>query len=435
MKSLSLNALKLLPLLILFVLCATIFSNTTFNPAGASLFADFAFGKIWTTTDLPVASGIVRASWVWGPAPRYSIYEPYRDAPGNKRLVQYFDKSRMEITNPNANPNDNWFVTNGLLCREMVLGQVQMGDSEFEKRRPTNLPVAGDLDSPTGPTYATFNPLASLNNDRRSSPMTGYVVQSLSRDGRIGTTETYSQKVSYAFYENKLGHNIPDIFEDWMNDLAKRGVSWQYALGLPLTEPFWTNFKVAGVEREILVQLFERRTLTYDPLNSPEWQVEMGNIGLHYYSWRYNSIPSGSIGDGKSSLYGLDPEEIAYFSLINQYRQANGKPTLALNSILTNTAHWMSQDMANKNYFSHTDSLGRDPFTRLAAFGYTSNVWKGENLAAGYKAASGVLAGWQASPAHNENMLQENFHTLGISRTYNANSTYKWYWATEFGGQ
>ena len=36
-----------------------------------------------------------------------------------------------------------------------------------------------------------------------------------------------------------------------------------------------------------MIQAFERRVLTYVPTNVPGFQVEMGNIGLHYYDWRY----------------------------------------------------------------------------------------------------------------------------------------------------
>jgi len=35
------------------------------------------------------------------------------------------------------------------------------------------------------------------------------------------------------------------------------------------------------------VQVFERRVLTYTPGNPPGWDVEAGNVGLHYYEWRY----------------------------------------------------------------------------------------------------------------------------------------------------
>lgn len=41
-----------------------------------------------------------------------------------------------------------------------------------------------------------------------------------------------------------------------------------------------------------MVQCFERRCLTYNPANDDPFKVEMGNVGLHYYSWRYESYNS-----------------------------------------------------------------------------------------------------------------------------------------------
>jgi len=48
---------------------------------------------------------------------------------------------------------------------------------------------------------------------------------------------------------------------------------------------------VGGVERDVLVQVFERRVLSYTPSNPASFQVEMGNVGQHYYAWRYGSAP------------------------------------------------------------------------------------------------------------------------------------------------
>ncbi len=131
----------------------------------------------------------------------------------------------------------------------------------------------------------------------------------------------------------------------------------------------------------------------------------------------------------------LDSEETAVLDLINQYRSANGLGTVSLNGALNNAARWMSDDMANNNYFSHTDSLGRDPFVRLGDFGYTYNTWKGENLAAGIDSAQEAFDLWKGSPGHNANMLNPNFKVIGIARAYSASSTFGWYWSTDFGGQ
>jgi predicted secreted Zn-dependent protease len=62
-----------------------------------------------------------------------------------------------------------------------------------------------------------------------------------------------------------------------------------YATGYPLTEPYWTNVLVGGVQKQVLVQVFERRVLTYTPSNPDDWKVEAGNVGLHYYQWRYGA--------------------------------------------------------------------------------------------------------------------------------------------------
>ncbi len=130
----------------------------------------------------------------------------------------------------------------------------------------------------------------------------------------------------------------------------------------------------------------------------------------------------------------LDGEEQAFLKIINDYRVANGLGTLQVSIAVTNACDWMSNDMATKGYFSHTDSLGRDPFTRMRSFGYTYNTWMGENLAAGYSDALNTFNQWKTSPGHNENMLNPNFKVIGIGRVANLSAYYGYYWTTNFGG-
>jgi hypothetical protein len=68
-------------------------------------------------------------------------------------------------------------------------------------------------------------------------------------------------------------------------------IDWIYVVGYPLSEPFWVRAWVGNAQRDVLVQPFERRVLTYLPDNPAGWQVQMGNIGQHYYQWRYNQSP------------------------------------------------------------------------------------------------------------------------------------------------
>jgi hypothetical protein len=265
-------------------------------------FADPAFETVWLRTDRPVAAGRVARSWMWGDRPLTpATFEPYADAPGGSRLVQYFDKSRMEINNPNGDRSSPWFVTNGLLVREMVEGWIQVGDKSFESRSPAGETVAGDAvaGNPNCPVYASFTNLTAWAADRTGQKVTA----TLARDGTVGDDPT---KAAYAgteiaYYEPVTGHNVPAVLWAMMN---QRGliyvngryqtglvVDWLFAMGYPISEAYWTRCTVAGVEQDVLVQLFERRVLTYTPANPTGWQVEMGNVGRHYYTWRYGVTP------------------------------------------------------------------------------------------------------------------------------------------------
>jgi uncharacterized protein YkwD len=135
-----------------------------------------------------------------------------------------------------------------------------------------------------------------------------------------------------------------------------------------------------------------------------------------------------------AAVAALDSEEQEFLGLLNEYRAGLGLPTLSVDPQLEEASRWMSTDMATNDYFSHYDSLGRDPFERMDHFGYTYNVWKGENLAAGTSEAQVAFDLWRTSPGHNSNMTNALFHGIGIARAYGANSGLGWYWTTDFGG-
>lgn len=268
--------------------------NTSWSPATPERlksFADPAIEAIWNAADRPVATKTANRSWLWGPQPNTPArLESYAEGPNGYRIVQYFDKSRMEITRPEGDRNSPWFVTNGLLTVELVTGQKQLGDNTFQARNPAEIPVAGDPNSPLAPTYANFRSIASVDgkqNERRAPNRTGQAVTAtLNRAGQQG--QRSATGVSYTYYENTLGHNIANVFWSWMNDPNRSGLvsGWLFALGYPISEPFWVQINLNGQPQTVLVQLFERRALTYTPGNPAAFQVEMGNIGQHYMAWR-----------------------------------------------------------------------------------------------------------------------------------------------------
>src|SRR6185312_9082248 len=112
--------------------------------AAASQFASQYFFNTWSQTDQPVANGAVNRTWMWGPtANTDGLSEPYTESPNGQRLVQYFDKTRMEITHPDGDASSIWYVTNGLLAKELITGQIQRGDNTFESHAPAQVNVAG----------------------------------------------------------------------------------------------------------------------------------------------------------------------------------------------------------------------------------------------------------------------------------------------------
>src|SRR6478736_1030020 len=118
--------------------------------------------------------------------------------------------------------------------------------------------------------------------------------------------------------------------------------------------------------------------------------------------------------DAQAQTLTLDSEQAAFLTLINNFRQQNGVAPLQVSVTLQTSSQWMSVDMATKNYFSHTDSLGRDPFVRMAAFGYPSST-EGENIAAGNSDAQNTFnqfvtacdadASGNCTYGHRKNML------------------------------
>ncbi|HQX62504.1 MAG TPA: hypothetical protein PK593_03480 [Thermomicrobiales bacterium] len=287
---------------VITVLAPTILT-TWASPTLAAPPANDAFQSTWARTDQPVVVGNATRTWMWGPeANSHAGIEPYKEAPRGWRTVQYFDKSRMEITHPDASDDGVWYVTNGLLATEMISGSQQIGDDQLAFGSPAEINVAGDPDDPTGPTYATFTAL-SFPGYTVDPAIDAAVASRIDRDGAVHDDPTLTARgVTITFYDSVTQHNIAGPFWSFMNS---SGVIFDgsgyvngslfpdpfYATGRPITEPYWANVKVAGTYKDVLMQCFERRCLTYTPDNPEGWQVEAGNVGLHYYAWRYQLFP------------------------------------------------------------------------------------------------------------------------------------------------
>ncbi len=264
--------------------------------ACAEAFADPAFERVWNITDAAVARGSTDVAWLWGPEPWATLREPYAEAPDGQRLVQYFDKARMELTQPVAGSADLWRVTNGLLPVELITGQAQVGDAQFVEREPARIAAVGDLDN-AFPTYADLQRVFTRQGagDPQGEPIT----RMLHAGGTIAAYDAYAGDPDTAVVRVVNGHGIPRAFDRFM---ARRSAAYGehgalYVFGLPVSGAYWVTVRVNGQAQPVMFQVFERRVLTYTPGNPAAFKVESGNVGQHYYRWRYGDWTRQRFGD------------------------------------------------------------------------------------------------------------------------------------------
>ena len=122
-------------------------------------------------------------------------------------------------------------------------------------------------------------------------------------------------------------------------------------------------------------------------------------------------------------------------ALTNAKRAAVGLPPLKLQENLQVSACWLAQDMAKKNYFSHTDKQGRDIDPRLPACGYRRYHGIGENIAAGQESPTDAMTEWMKSPLHRENILSRDYNEIGVGYSFSDDSKFQRYWVQDFGSR
>lgn len=149
------------------------------------------------------------------------------------------------------------------------------------------------------------------------------IIQTVDRNGTVGADQTLARfGVTAAVHVRETNHTVASVFWNFMNARGTVYVDGTFrddrlfenpfdATGLPLTEAYWTTVLVGGVPKPVLVQVFERRVLTYTPDNPPGWRVEAGNVGLHYYQWRY-----GQLGARPVTWDTSRPEELLYLDAV-----------------------------------------------------------------------------------------------------------------------
>lgn len=117
--------------------------------------------------------------------------------------------------------------------------------------------------------------------------------------------------------------------------------------------------------------------------------------------------------------------------LVNEQRAKYGLSALTYSKSLEAVAYAHSRDMAQNNYFSHTNLKGQSPFDRLASAKITYRA-AAENIAAGQKTPAAVVDAWMNSEGHRKNILNSSVKQMGLG-VYQGGS-YGIYWTQLFIG-
>lgn len=104
----------------------------------------------------------------------------------------------------------------------------------------------------------------------------------------------------------------------------------------------------------------------------------------------------------------------------NAQRAQNGRSALALNNQLNQAAQAKANDMATRNYWSHTTPDGKQPWQFIADAGYSYST-AGENLAYGFATSADTVAGWMNSSGHRANLLNTDYRDVGFGVANAAN--------------
>lgn len=258
-------------------------ADVQFAPSPQLSFADGAFKVLWEQTDGKIAAGRATGSWLWGPEPGHTARETYAQAVDGSLVVQYFDKGRMELQVSREGENWNKSVSSGLLVSELVTGRVQTGAKESVQLEPSSGLVAGDKAAP-GLRYADFAAKMSRVPNRTGAELASILDAN-------GPPASVTSRVRVAEYAAETGHNVPDIFATYIQETLRSAYPTLDPLqlvGYPITDAYWTPVTAGGKNYFAVVQLFQRRTLTFVPDFPLGWQVQMGNVGQHYVEWRYS---------------------------------------------------------------------------------------------------------------------------------------------------
>ncbi|HEX8600637.1 MAG TPA: CAP domain-containing protein [Chloroflexia bacterium] len=194
--------------------------------------------------------------------------------------------------------------------------------------------------------------------------------------------------------------------------------------GLPLSEEFKEN--------GLTVQWFERARFEFHPeLVGTGKAIQLSHLGSIAYSSQSNRTTSApapaasnapTVQEAPASV-SLTGAESYVLQAINEQRAAAGVAPVKLQATVTEVSRSRSNDMAARNYFSHTTPDGKQFLGMLGEYKVGYRV-AGEILARNNypdaDASRVAIEGYMGSPAHKAILLDARFTLVGVGHALGA---------------
>lgn len=220
-------------------------------------------------------------------------------------------------------------------------------------------------------------------------------------------------------YFSATGHSLQGGFYTY----------WQQNGGLAL---FGYPISEEYNENGLTVQWFERARFEYHPsLARTGNAIQLTHLGKLAYQSKSDRVTveapappaPADIQQAPAPSVSLDSAESYMLQAVNEQRTAAGLPPVKLDPTVTEISRTRSNDMAARNYFSHTSPDGQQ-FLGMLSDLKVRYKFAGEILARNNypeaEASSVAINSYLGSPAHKAIMVDSRFTSIGIGHATGA---------------
>ncbi|MGY0693760.1 CAP domain-containing protein [Virgibacillus sp. FSP13] len=293
-------------------------------------------------------------------------------------------------------------------------------ESESEDQQPTH--EKPQLDAPSEQTFSIHN--VELGDDRSEV------------EQQVGKPKRSSM--------NEYGVNWAAYHENYQNFFMAAYDEHDKVIGLYTDQDLITSTNEITLEssKETVHKKLDeplkgirKGLVTYRMQNDGEYdtfQIDSNYVTVFYDKHENNTVTaiqiiSDELEKQKKGFFAKPSAELKegfeyqLFDLTNAARVKHGLSPLTWAKAVQTTARGHSTDMADNNYFSHTNLEGQSPFERMQEDGITFQM-AGENIATGQTSSIFAHQGLMNSLGHRKNILKSGFKALAIGVAFNKES-------------